>query len=181
MVAVCFLITHKKTIQMSHWLHTMVDGAKFWIDCQQLATIGTLSRWQLIQNLTPSTNLWRQCDIPIVAGQLNVPRNIRICQLFVYLIKTKIKESNQFWLFAAFFTIVWLTKKIFFVNISAMAKMNEFVYWKKAKKIQLFVYTKTKHVISWLFTNQQLPAHAFLKNQNLTVFVRLAIKSCIHF
>jgi hypothetical protein len=32
----------------------------------------------------------------IAAGQLNVPRKIRICQLFVYLIKTKIKESNQF-------------------------------------------------------------------------------------
>ena len=80
----------------------------------------------------------------IAAGQLNVPRKIRICQLFVYLIKTKIKESNQFWLFAAFFTIFWLTTKIFFVNISAMAKMNEFVYWKKAKTFSATCLHKNK-------------------------------------
>jgi len=117
----------------------------------------------------------------IAAGQLNVPRKIRICQLFVYLIKTKIKESNQFWLFAAFFTIFWLTTKIFLSIFLLWQKWMNLFTEKKQKHFQLLVYTKTKQGISWLFTNQQLPAHAFLKNQNLTVFVRLAIKSCIHF
>ena len=53
------------TIRMSHWRHTMVDVAKFWINCQRLAILSTLSCWQLIQNLTPSTIVWRQCDIRI--------------------------------------------------------------------------------------------------------------------
>ena len=44
-------------IRMSHWRHTMVDGAEFWISCQQLRI--------LIQNLVPSNIVWRQCDIII--------------------------------------------------------------------------------------------------------------------
>ena len=128
---------------MSHWLHTMVDGAKFWIDCQQLATIGTLSRWQLIQNLTPSTNLWRQCDIPIVAGQLNVPRNIRICQLFVYLIKTKSRKvinSDSLPLFSQLFGLL----QRYFLSI--------FLLWQKW--MNLFT-EKNQKKISYLFTQKQ--------------------------
>ena len=53
------------TIRMSHWCHTMVDGAKFWISCQWLAFLSIFSRWQLIQNSAPSTIMWRQCDIQI--------------------------------------------------------------------------------------------------------------------
>ena len=49
-------------IRMSHWCHTMVDGAKFWISCQRLRVLRIASRWQLIQNLAPSTIVWRQCD-----------------------------------------------------------------------------------------------------------------------
>ena len=40
---------------MSHWCHTMVDGANCWISYQGLAFLSILSRWQLIQNLAPST------------------------------------------------------------------------------------------------------------------------------
>ena len=49
-------------IQMSHWGHMMVDGAKFWISCQPLAFLSSFSRWQLIQKPVPSTIMWRQCD-----------------------------------------------------------------------------------------------------------------------
>ena len=48
---------------MSHWRHTMVDGTKFWISYQWLAFLSIFSRWQLIQNLAPSTIVWHQCDI----------------------------------------------------------------------------------------------------------------------
>ena len=44
----------------------MVDGAKFWFSYQWLAFLSALSRWQLFQNLAPSTIVWRQCDIPII-------------------------------------------------------------------------------------------------------------------
>ena len=50
---------------MSHWCHKMIDGAKFWISCWQLAFLSILSRQQLIQDLVPSTILWCQCDIRI--------------------------------------------------------------------------------------------------------------------
>ena len=36
-------------IRMSHWRHTMVDGAKFWISYQQLRLLRKASHWQLIQ------------------------------------------------------------------------------------------------------------------------------------
>ena len=52
-------------IQMSHWRHTMVDGAEFWISCQSLALLSILSCCQLIQNPAPSTIVWRQCYIRI--------------------------------------------------------------------------------------------------------------------
>ena len=48
---------------MSHWRHTMVDGTKFWISYQQLPFLSSFGRWQLIQNLAPSTIVWHQCDI----------------------------------------------------------------------------------------------------------------------
>ena len=53
----------KRTIWMSHLRHTMVDGSKFWISYQRLAFLSSFSRWQLIQNLAPSTIVWHQCDI----------------------------------------------------------------------------------------------------------------------
>ena len=52
-------------IRISHWRHTMVDGAKFWISCKQPAFLSSFSRLQVIQNSAPSTILWRQCDIRI--------------------------------------------------------------------------------------------------------------------
>ena len=57
---------------MSHWRHTMVDGAEFWIICQRLKLLRKASHWRLIQNLAPSTIGWRQCDIRIVLSQKNV-------------------------------------------------------------------------------------------------------------
>ena len=50
-------------IRMSHWHHTMVDGAEFWISCQRPNLLRKPSHWQLIQNLAPSTIVWHQCDI----------------------------------------------------------------------------------------------------------------------
>ena len=41
----------------------MSDGTKFWIGYQQQAFLSSFSRWLLIQNLAPSTIVWRQCDI----------------------------------------------------------------------------------------------------------------------
>ena len=41
-------------IQTSHWHQTMADGAEFWISCQWLDFLTSLSRSQLIQNLAPS-------------------------------------------------------------------------------------------------------------------------------
>ena len=37
-------------IWMSHWCHTMIYGAKFWISCQRLKILRKGSHWQLIQN-----------------------------------------------------------------------------------------------------------------------------------
>ena len=48
---------------MSHWRHTMVDGAEIWISCQRLRLLRKSSHWQLIQKSAPSTIMWRQCDI----------------------------------------------------------------------------------------------------------------------
>ena len=55
-------------IWMSHWCHTMVDGAELWINCQWPAFLSILSRWQLIQNSAPSTIVRRQCNIRIQIG-----------------------------------------------------------------------------------------------------------------
>ena len=52
-------------IRMSNWHHKIVEGAKFWIIYQQLRLLSVFIRWQLIQNLAPSTILWRHCDIKI--------------------------------------------------------------------------------------------------------------------
>ena len=49
-----------KFIRMSHWHHSMVGDAKFWICYQQQpAFLSIYSRWQLI-NLVPSTIVWHQ-------------------------------------------------------------------------------------------------------------------------
>ena len=48
---------------MSQWRHTMMDGVKFWIRCQQVIVLRIASQWQLIQNLVPFTTMGRQCDI----------------------------------------------------------------------------------------------------------------------
>ena len=36
--------------RMSHWCCKMVDGAEFWISCQQQTLLRKASHWQLIQN-----------------------------------------------------------------------------------------------------------------------------------
>ena len=64
---------------MSHWRHTMVDGAKIWISYQQPAFFISSSHWQLIQNLAPSTIVWRQCDIRIEQFWCNWKRNSTSC------------------------------------------------------------------------------------------------------
>ena len=52
-------------IRMSHWRHTMVNGPEFWISCKRPAFLSSFSPLQVIQNLAPSTIMWRQCDIGI--------------------------------------------------------------------------------------------------------------------
>ena len=49
---------------MSHWRHTMVDGAKLPISYQGLAYLSSVSSWQLIS--APSTIMCLQCDIRIL-------------------------------------------------------------------------------------------------------------------
>ena len=48
------------------------DGRWRWISYQLLAFLSNFSRWQLIQNLAPSTIVWRQCDIRITIPSSNV-------------------------------------------------------------------------------------------------------------
>ena len=60
---------------MSHWRHTMVDGAEFWISRQWLAFLSSFSHWQVIQNPAPSTIVWRQCDIRITTKLLSQKRH----------------------------------------------------------------------------------------------------------
>jgi hypothetical protein len=43
----------------------MVAGAEFGISYQRLAYLSNVSRIQMIQNLGPSTIVWRKCDIRI--------------------------------------------------------------------------------------------------------------------
>ena len=57
------------SIRMSHWCHTIVYGAEFWISCKRPAFLSTFSRLQKIQNSAPSTILGRQCDIRIHFGR----------------------------------------------------------------------------------------------------------------
>ena len=52
-------------IRMSHFRHTMVDGAEFWISSKQPAFLSSFSPTQVIQNSAPSTIVWRQCDFRI--------------------------------------------------------------------------------------------------------------------
>ena len=52
---------------MSHWRHTMVDGAKFWISCKRPTFLSNFSHLQLIENSVPSVARWHQCDIWIKA------------------------------------------------------------------------------------------------------------------
>ena len=50
------------SIRLTHWRHMMVDGAKFWIICKRLKL---LRKAGCLQNSTPSTIVWHQCDIGI--------------------------------------------------------------------------------------------------------------------
>ena len=68
-------------IGMSHLRHTMVDGAKFRIRYQRLAFLSSFGRWQLIQNLAPSTMVWRQYDIQIWGIMHNLSKDILDLQL----------------------------------------------------------------------------------------------------
>ena len=51
----------------------MVDGTKFCISYQRLVFFNSLGLLQIIQNLAPSTIVWRQCDIPIQPFVRNQP------------------------------------------------------------------------------------------------------------
>ena len=48
---------------MSHWCHTMVDGAEYWISCKRPAFLSSFSRLQVIRNSAQSAIVWHQCDI----------------------------------------------------------------------------------------------------------------------
>ena len=55
-------------------------------DKEQLAFLSSLCRWQMIQNLAPSTIVWRQCDIQIKGTMdldqfelLHVSKNWYLC------------------------------------------------------------------------------------------------------
>ena len=52
-----------RQIWMSHWRHTMVDGAELLICSHRLRILRKTSHWQLIQDSVPSTIVLRQCDI----------------------------------------------------------------------------------------------------------------------
>ena len=72
------LLGYFSDLIQSHWCHTMVDCAKFWINYQQLAFLSSYSRWQLIQNLVPSTIMRCQCDIRIHQKKFNLEKLIEI-------------------------------------------------------------------------------------------------------
>ena len=69
------LLFSVQPIRMSHWCHTMVDGAKFWITCKWLELLRKAGCLQLIRNTTPSTIVWCQCDIWIIARLAYLPAN----------------------------------------------------------------------------------------------------------
>ena len=68
-----WILVSLSLIQMSHWRHTMVNGAEFWISCKRLKLLRKAGCLQLIQNSAPSTSVWRQCDIRIVLQQIFTP------------------------------------------------------------------------------------------------------------
>ena len=47
----------------------MLDGAKFWIGCKRPVFLSSFCHLQMIQNLAPSTIVWRQCYIQIAFQQ----------------------------------------------------------------------------------------------------------------
>ena len=73
---------------MSHWRQQMVDGADFWISCHWLAFLSSLSQWQLIQKLVPSTICCHQYDIGIRRNFEKWKKSARRCQ------HHKIKKPN---------------------------------------------------------------------------------------
>ena len=71
---------YKSDIWMSHWRQQMVDGADFWISCHWLAFLSSLSQWQLIQKLVPSTICCHQYDIGIRRNFEKWKKSARRCQ-----------------------------------------------------------------------------------------------------
>ena len=68
----------------------MVDGPEFWISCKRPAFLGSFNHLQVIQNLAPSTIMWRQCDIRI--GQsLGQGRNYKTD-------KNDVISDNRLWI-----------------------------------------------------------------------------------
>ena len=60
-----YKVSMTMSIQMSHWHQQMVNGAEHLISGHWLAFLSAISHLQLIQNSTPSTICWCQCDIQI--------------------------------------------------------------------------------------------------------------------
>ena len=59
-------------IWMSHWRHTMVDGAELWIGYKWPAFLSSFSCLQMIQNSAPFTIMWPQCDIRIQLWDIDI-------------------------------------------------------------------------------------------------------------
>ena len=96
-------------IWMSHWRHTMVDGAELWIGYKWPAFLSSFSCLQMIQNSAPFTIMWPQCDIRIQLWDIDIFVSILtqkiqfdFTQPFSDSLKLKCKvvsnPTNQTWL-----------------------------------------------------------------------------------
>ena len=122
---------------MSHWCHTMVNGAKFWISYQQLAFLSGFSCWQLIINLAPSTIVWRQCDIQIVNHVFLIAHysefigrktgKSHLCALWVKLSQEE-RGSERQTLTKHFVSLCWTNSKLFvqliYCNFQGLLPVN---------------------------------------------------------
>ena len=124
-------------IRMSHWRHMMVDGAKFWINCEQQELLRKASGWQLIQSLAPCTIVCRQFDIQIY----------KICHL------CSLRDSN-------IFNLVSLS--IHVQVIKSVCYLGNFVFPLMEESLSMYIYAcdlspravemvKGQLISEWLF------------------------------
>ena len=106
----------------------------FWIRFQRLRVLRIASCWQLIQNLAPSTIVWRQCDIQI-AKQRHILQKIFLKNHSFYLASG---FQKIFLRFAFYYStpIPWITS----ILVLGKIMIRDILYWLLTQTISTYEY-----------------------------------------